>query len=214
MPSLFDRVPPLTFAPLAAPRHDQYWDLLVHLYDARFGPDATPAEGDGFSQRAITMEIEKFLAGITLASVDDALDTPLNIRANTDYRYLVDTGWLREDRIEYLQALAEHVPAQGKAQLLVSIAEMHEQEQRTDVAYELYMEALRADPTNVIALRAQRRRLMSERNLDELPQVLEAHADILQSSDEAPLYRLFAAAAHLYLRGDAVQAERMAVAAQ
>ena len=123
MPSLFDRVPPLTFAPLAAPRHDQYWDLLVHLYDARFGPDATPAEGDGFSQRAITMEIEKFLAGITLASVDDALDTPLNIRANTDYRYLVDTGWLREDRIGVKRFVSMPTGLQRMLELLRQFAE-------------------------------------------------------------------------------------------
>lgn len=123
MPSLFDRVPPLTFAPLAVLRHGQYWDLLLHLYDARFGPDATPAEGDGFSQRAITLEIEKFLAGITLASVDDALDTPLNIRANTDYRYLVDTGWLREDRIGVKRFVSMPTGLQRMLELLRQFAE-------------------------------------------------------------------------------------------
>ena len=98
---LFERLPAGLFAPFASPNHRRYWDLLLRLYDQFFGPDAAPPEGEGFLQRSVTLEIERYIIDVSdwAQEGDEEPNTPLNVQANIVYRRLVGSGWLREDRI-------------------------------------------------------------------------------------------------------------------
>lgn len=99
---LFDRIPAGLFRPLASPNRKRYWNLLLRLYDRFFGPEATPAEGDGYIQRSITLEIERYLLDVVdweAEDGDDGPDTPLAVQSNIIYRRFVNAGWLREDKI-------------------------------------------------------------------------------------------------------------------
>lgn len=99
---LFDRLPHELFKPLASQNHERYWELLLRLYDRFFGPEATPPDGEGYLQRAITMEIERHILDIpnwVSETGDDPATTPLSVQSNMTYRYFVNSGWLREDRI-------------------------------------------------------------------------------------------------------------------
>lgn len=124
---LFDRLPGGLFAPLASPKnHERYWNLLLRLYDRFFGPEAAPPEGDGYLQRSITMEIERYiLDAADWASEEEEAgpDTPLNIQSNMIYRRLVAAGWLREDRIGVRNFVIMPTTVQKFLELLRQFAE-------------------------------------------------------------------------------------------
>lgn len=100
--NLFDRLPPDLFRPLTGPNQRQTWTLLVRLYERFFGPDALPPHDEGFLRRDVTMEVERFLLECQDwhdeegTSADDRL--PVN-QANLLLHRLINTGWLREERI-------------------------------------------------------------------------------------------------------------------
>jgi hypothetical protein len=99
---LFDRLPRDLFGPLASQNPERYWNLLLRLYDRFFGPEAAPPDGEGYLQRAITMEIERHILDTpnwAPEASEDPATTPLSVQSNLTYRYFVNSGWLREDRI-------------------------------------------------------------------------------------------------------------------
>lgn len=123
---LFDRLPSGLFGPLASPNHERYWNLLLRLYDRFFGPEATPPEGDGYLQRSITLEIERYILDVTdwtAEGADDGPDTPLAVRSNIYYRLLVNAGWLREDRIGVRSFVIMPTTVQKFLELLRQFAE-------------------------------------------------------------------------------------------
>lgn len=98
---LFDRVQGNVFAPLAGPNRARMWSLLMDLYDGYFGPDAALVPEDGFTHRQITMAIEEHLLSHPNWEPEEGVDplTPVTVRANLLLKRLVDTGWLKEERI-------------------------------------------------------------------------------------------------------------------
>lgn len=125
-PGLFDRLPGGLFSPLASPNHERYWNLLLRLYDRFFGPEAAPPEGDGYLQRSVTLEIERYILDVTdwtAEDVEDRPDTPLAVRSNIYYRLLVNAGWLREDRIGVRNFVIMPTTVQKFLELLRQFAE-------------------------------------------------------------------------------------------
>lgn len=122
---LFDRLPAGLFGPLASPNHERYWDLLLRLHDRFFGPEATPPEGDGYLQRSITLEIERYILDVAdwASEDDDAPETPLSVQSNIIYRRLVAAGWLREDRIGVRNFVVMPTTVQKFLELLRQFAE-------------------------------------------------------------------------------------------
>jgi hypothetical protein len=124
---LFDRLPGGLFGPLASSKnHEWYWNLLLRLYDRFFGPEATPPEGDGYIQRSITLEIERYIVDVAdwvNEDEGDSPDTPLNVQSNTVYRYLVASGWLREDQIGVRNFVIMPTAVQKFLELLRQFAE-------------------------------------------------------------------------------------------
>lgn len=125
MTGLFDRLPAGLFAPLASPNHSRYWDLLLRLYDQFFGPDASPPEGEGFTQRSLTLEIERYILDVAdwAPEIEDAVDTPLSVQSNIIYRRLANCGWLREDRIGVRNFVSMPTTVQKFLELLRQFAE-------------------------------------------------------------------------------------------
>lgn len=123
--SLFDRLPEEIFRPLSAPTRRQAWDLLVHLYDQFFSPDAPPVDADGLLHRTVTMEIERFIQNRAdwLAEDGETPETPLNVRANLALTRLVECGWLREERTGVRVFLDMHPTVQKFLELLWQFAE-------------------------------------------------------------------------------------------
>jgi Wadjet anti plasmid transformation system JetA-like protein len=123
--SLFDRLPAGLFAPLASPNHQRYWELLLRLYDQFFGAEATPPEGEGFLQRSITLEIERHIIDGAAWTQEEGQEpnTPLSVQANVVYRRLVDSGWLREDRIGVKKYVTMPTPVQKFLEILRQFAE-------------------------------------------------------------------------------------------
>ncbi|MBK1874944.1 hypothetical protein FE848_17100 [Marinobacter sp. 1-3A] len=135
---LFDRLPKDIFRPLASANRERYWALLLRLHESFFGPDAGLTPEDGYVQRTITYEIERFILDCDDWVTEDGqpLDTPISVRANMALERLVNAGWLREERIgvrtmivmppvvqkflEQLQQFAEEGPKRvgGKVQLI------------------------------------------------------------------------------------------------
>lgn len=125
MTGLFDRLPAGLFAPLASPNHSRYWDLLLRLHDQFFGPDAAPPEGEGYTQRSLTLEIERYILDVSdwAPEVEDAPDTPLSVQSNIIYRRLANSGWLREDRIGVRNFVSMPTTVQKFLELLRQFAE-------------------------------------------------------------------------------------------
>ncbi|WP_374497300.1 Wadjet anti-phage system protein JetA family protein [Vogesella indigofera] len=124
MTGLFERLPEGLFAPLSSPNKSVYWDLLLRMHDLFFGPDAMPPEGDGFLQRSITLEIERFITDTDWTQEgEDEQNTPLNVRANIIYRRLVSSGWLREDRIGVKNYVSMPTTVQKFLEILRQFAE-------------------------------------------------------------------------------------------
>lgn len=110
--NLFDRVPPDLFRPLTGVNQRQLWALLVRLYERFFGPDALPPKEEGFLQRDVTMEIERFLLECSEwreegeeAERSDMAPSP---QASLILRRLVDTGWLRDERVGVRNFVSMH----------------------------------------------------------------------------------------------------------
>jgi len=122
---LFDRLPAGLFAPLASQNHSRYWDLLMRLHDQFFGPDATPPEGEGYTQRSLTLEIERYILDVAdwAPEDEDAPGTPLSVQSNIIYRRLVNSGWLREDRIGVKNFVSMPTTVQKFLELLRQFAE-------------------------------------------------------------------------------------------
>ena len=57
--SLFSRVPPGLFGPLASPNREHYWQLLCRLFDEFFGPDAPIPPIHGLPRREVVAAIER-----------------------------------------------------------------------------------------------------------------------------------------------------------
>lgn len=125
MTGLFDRLPAGLFAPLASPNHNRYWDLLLRLHDQFFGPDAVPPEGEGYTQRSLTLEIERYILDVSnwAPEAEEAPDTPLSVQSNIIYRRLVNAGWLREDRIGVRNFVSMPTTVQKFLELLRQFAE-------------------------------------------------------------------------------------------
>lgn len=100
--NLFDRVPIDIFRPLVGQNQRRMWELLERIYNLFFGPDAIPPQDDGFLQRDLTIEIERYLQN-SLPWNDDGeeLDesAPLNVQAHLILNRLIDTGWLKSERV-------------------------------------------------------------------------------------------------------------------
>ena len=125
MTGLFDRLPAGLFAPLASPNHSRNWDLLLRLHDQFFGPDAATPEGEGYTQRSLTLEIERYILDVAdwMPEAEDAPDTPLSVQSNIIYRRLTNSGWLREDRIGVRNFVSMPTTVQKFLELLRQFAE-------------------------------------------------------------------------------------------
>jgi len=123
--SLFDRLPEEIFRPLASPNRRQAWDLLVHLYDEFFSPDAPVVVEDGLLHRTVTMAIERFIQNRADWIDDDGEmpDTPMNVRANLALSRLVECGWLREEKTGVKLFLDMHPTVQKFLEILWQFAE-------------------------------------------------------------------------------------------
>lgn len=99
-PNLFDQVSPHLFSPLTSENRQQYWQLLLRLYENLFGPEAPLPELEGVPHRVVTSEIERYLESRAwLAEAGEDSDTPLNVRANGILTHLVRSGWLEETTV-------------------------------------------------------------------------------------------------------------------
>lgn len=109
--SLFDRVPVDIFRPLVGQNQRRMWELLERLYNIFFGPDAIPPQEDGFLQRDLTIEIERYLQN-SLPWQDDGEEltenAPINLQANLILNRLIDTGWLKAERIGVRSFISMH----------------------------------------------------------------------------------------------------------
>lgn len=123
--SIFDRLPEGIFRPLASVNRRHHWDLLIHLYERFFSPDAPPVDGDGLLHRSVTMEIERFILTRSdwVGEDGDELDSPLNVRANLALSRLVECGWLREEGVGLRKFLDMHPTVQKFLELLWQFAE-------------------------------------------------------------------------------------------
>ncbi len=87
-------------------------------------------------------------------------------------------------RAEFLRSLAKCTKGPGRAGTLVAAAEIEEQLGNAPAAHELYREARQADPRNLIALRAERRRAFAERDWPQVARLLEAEAALPVSTTD------------------------------
>lgn len=123
--SIFDRLPEGIFRPLASSNRRHHWDLLIHLYERLFSPDAPPVDADGLLHRTITMEIERFILTRSdwVGEEGDEPDSPLNVRANLALARLVECGWLREEGVGLRKFLDMHPTVQKFLEILWQFAE-------------------------------------------------------------------------------------------
>lgn len=123
--SLFSRVPPGLFGPLASPNREHYWQLLCRLFDEFFGPDAPIPPLHGLPRREIVAAIERYLLVDDPWEAEDGSppDMALNLRAAAIYERFRNAGWLRQDRIGAREMVAM-MPL--VAQLLSSLIEFSE----------------------------------------------------------------------------------------
>lgn len=125
-PNLFDRVPDKIFRPLGAIEHTRRnWDLLIHVYNDFFAPEADPPDGEGWAQRRVTASIERFLQNWDdQHGLDKSeMGTPLNVRANMVLDILLDCGWLTDDRVGFNHYIIMKPTVQNLLELLHTFAE-------------------------------------------------------------------------------------------
>lgn len=122
---LFDRLPAELFRPLASENRERMWELLVRLHDVFFGPDAALPPEDGYSHRTITLEIERHLLTSPTWSEegDGPTDNTLPGRANQYLNRLIDSGWLRQERIGARDFIVMPPVVQKVLELLQQFAE-------------------------------------------------------------------------------------------
>lgn len=122
---IFDRLPADLFRPLASENRERMWELLVRLHDVFFGPDATLPPEDGFPHRTVTLEIERHLFSTpkwTEEAQAGAETTPQG-RANQYLDRLIDSGWLRQERIGVRNFIVMPPVVQKVLELLQQFAE-------------------------------------------------------------------------------------------
>lgn len=109
--NLFDRLPSELFRPLTGTNQRQTWALLVRVYERFFGPEALPPQEEGFLQRDVTMEIERFLLECrdwTDEEGESGEEPVSSVQANLVLRRLTETGWLREERVGVRNFVSMH----------------------------------------------------------------------------------------------------------
>jgi len=92
---LFERLPPELFRPLAASNGRRYWNLLCRLIDEMWG-DGARSPGEEAPRQVLVRKLETLLAADD--PWEEALETPLNNRANEILRTLIESGWLSQRR--------------------------------------------------------------------------------------------------------------------
>jgi transposase len=102
VPPLFDRLPATLFRPLAAANYRRYWALLARLMSELWG-DGGRSPGEEAPKAVVIRAIESFLAAGD--PWEEALDTPLGVRAHGIYATLCDSGWLTQRR----RGVVDHV---------------------------------------------------------------------------------------------------------
>jgi hypothetical protein len=124
-PGLFQRLPDTLFRPLASQNRQLYWDLLLHLYEQFFGPDAPPAPDDGYLSRTVSIDVERFVSTrewFTPEGEVQVEDTP-TAKAGYLLRSLIDAGWLTEERIGVRNFLDMRPTVQKFLELIKQFAE-------------------------------------------------------------------------------------------
>lgn len=102
VPPLFERLPPELFRPLAASNGRRYWTLLCRLIDGMWG-EGGRSPGEETPKSVVVRSVETLLAADD--PWEDALETPIAIRAHEIVRILTESGWLSQRR----RGLAEMV---------------------------------------------------------------------------------------------------------
>jgi hypothetical protein len=122
---IFDRLPVDLFRPLASENRERMWELLVRLHDVFFGPDATLPPEDGFPHRTITLEIERHLLSTPkwIEETDGGAETTPQGRANQYLDRLIESGWLRQERIGVRNFIVMPPVVQKVLELLQQFAE-------------------------------------------------------------------------------------------
>lgn len=122
---LFERLSPRIFGPLASQNRDRYWALLCLLHARKFGPDAPLPPSTGFSTREITQDIEELMQDQEVWEAEEgcAPGSPINILANQVFHKLVDTGWLRLEKIGVERRVTMRPAVNQFLNALVSFAE-------------------------------------------------------------------------------------------
>jgi len=92
---LFERLSPALFQPLAALNGRRYWNLLCRLIDEMWG-DGARSPGEEAPKQVIVRTLETLLAADD--PWDEALDTPINVRAHDILLTLTKSGWLSQRR--------------------------------------------------------------------------------------------------------------------
>ena len=100
-PPLFDVLPRDLFRPLASPNRVHYWRLLFLLYGKFFGSEADLPPAAGWNRRDLLIAIEQLLEDDDPWELEDgeSPNSPINTRAHTYLRRLIEAGWLLEERV-------------------------------------------------------------------------------------------------------------------
>ena len=95
IPPLYERLPPELFRPLAASNGRRYWSLLCRLIDEMWG-DGGRSPGEEAPKSVVVRKIETLLAAAD--PWEEALETPITIRAHDIVRTLTESGWFSQRR--------------------------------------------------------------------------------------------------------------------
>lgn len=123
---LFKRLPDRLFAPLASQNRHRYWNLLCHLHEKRFGPDAPLPPSRGFPTKEIIQDI------IEALELDDAWDvedgetlelTPIEVRASAIFNRFYDCGWFRIEQPRFEKKVTMQPAVSQFLTMLISFAE-------------------------------------------------------------------------------------------
>ena len=93
--TIFDRLPYGLFQPLASRNRQNYWNLIVRLYDEYFSQEIEIPE-NGYTHRDIVIPIERFIQHDPNWVDENEADVPISVRANQALAYLLESGWLVE----------------------------------------------------------------------------------------------------------------------
>lgn len=106
--SLFEVLPSQLFRPLASANRENYWRLLLGLYEEFFGPEAEVPPATGWERRQLTQFIENYLEHDDAWQAEEGVGqlTPLNIRANMYLSHLTENGWFEEEQVGLTRTLS------------------------------------------------------------------------------------------------------------